>query len=73
MVGRRVLDVFVLVVSRVEQQRRIAADADFSDAEEQRAGRLTVAFDAKRLSRRIICSDNGIESRKLPSLSIALG
>ena len=50
MVGCRGGDIFIPVMSCVEQQGRISTDAGVSDGQKQRARRLTVTFNTKQLA-----------------------
>src|SRR5258708_35451198 len=47
----------------MKQQRGVPVDAYIPDAEEERAGRLTVALDAKQLARLIVLADDRVEAR----------
>ncbi len=71
MIGRRRADSFVAVMAGVKQQLCAAVDADVPDTQEQRAGRLAMAFDAKQFARRVVLSDHWIESRELAAHAIA--
>src|SRR3954452_9741586 len=68
--GRGGLDVLVAIMTCVKQQSRGAFDAHIANPEEQRAGRLAVAFNPKQCPRLVVLAHHGIKTSELATHAV---
>ena len=73
MLRRRRTNVFVPIMTGMEQQACPRIDADVSDGKKQGASGLTMSFDAEQFARLIVLPDDRVEPHELASHAVARG